>query len=135
MKAIRYFLFFTSFVLVHQASSASTCAATSDTSSVSREQLGRELIILRDSVDMTLASMGKMLGKNAPLNNQQLNNDFKSLSVERSELEDTIEEVASRVQPWDSNTMNNMVYILREKRHSYHVILERVKHVVVIKRS
>ena len=99
---------------------------------IDRDQLGVQLIQLRDSMDATLKTIGKNLGKNAQIVNQQLDKNFKDLKSSRTEVDKAIDRVAiTDEETWNVDIQNDMINILNDKRNEYRRILENVKQVFV----
>lgn len=97
-----------------------------------RNQLGTQLIQLRDSMDMTLKSIEKNLGKNAAIINQQLDKNFKDLKSHRQEVDKAIDKVAiSDEEAWNVDIQNDLINTLNDKRNAYKRIKESVKQVFV----
>lgn len=97
-----------------------------------RDQLGVQLIHLRDSMDATLKTIEKNLGKNPQIVNQQLDKNFKDLKSSRVEVDKAIDRVAvTDEETWNVDIQNDIVNILNDKRNEYRRILENVKQVFV----
>gem|GEM_PF-4736075 len=97
-----------------------------------RDQLGIQLIQLRDSMDLTLKTIEKNLGKNAAIVNQQLDKDFKNLKTYRTEIDKAIDKIAiSDEETWNVDIQNDLINTLNDKRHDYRRILEDIKQVFV----
>jgi len=99
-----------------------------------RNQLGVQLIQLRDSMDITLKKVEKNLGKNAPIVNQQLDKDFKALTVYRIEIERAIAKLATTTEDsWNVDVQNNLINILNDKRNEYRRVLNDIEQILVAK--
>ena len=97
-----------------------------------KDQLGIQLIQLRDSMDLTLKSIEKNLGKNAAIINQQLDKDFKDLKSYRQDVDRAIEKVAVvDDETWSIDIQNDLINTLNDKRNDYRRILEDLKQVLV----
>jgi len=99
-----------------------------------RNQLGVQLLQLRDSMDMTLKRVEKNLGKNAPIVNQQLDKDFKELTVYRMEIEKAVAKLATTTEDsWNVDVQNGLINTLNDKRNDYRRILNDIEQVLVAK--
>jgi len=97
-----------------------------------RDQLGVQLIQLRDSMDATLKTIEKNSGKNAQIVNQQLDKNFKDLKASRMEVDKAIDRVAvTGEEEWNVDIQNDMINILNDKRNEYRRILENIKQVFI----
>lgn len=97
-----------------------------------RDQLGVQLIQLRDSMDATLKTIEKNLGKNAQIVNQQLDKNFKDLKSSRMDVDKAIDRVAiTDEDTWNVDIQNDMINTLNDKRNEYRRILENVKQVFI----
>jgi len=99
-----------------------------------RNQLGVQLLQLRDSMDMTLKRVEKNLGKNAAIINQQLDKDFKELTVYRMEIEKAVAKLATTTEDsWNVDVQNGLINTLNDKRNDYRRILNDIEQVLVAK--
>lgn len=97
-----------------------------------RDQLGVQLIQLRDSMDATLKTIEKNTGKNAQIINQQLDKNFKELKASRIEVDKAIDRVAVTEEgKWNVDIQNEVINILNDKRNEYRRILENIKQVLI----
>lgn len=97
-----------------------------------RDQLGVQLIQLRDSMDATLKTIEKNSGKNAQIVNQQLDKHFKDLKASRVEVDRAIGRVAvTNADEWNVDIQNDLINILNDKRNEYRRILENVRQVFI----
>jgi len=97
-----------------------------------RDQLGVQLIQLRDSMDATLKTIEKNSGKNAQIVNQQLDKNFKDLKASRIEVDKAIDRVAvTDEEEWNVDIQNDVINILNDKRNEYRRILENIKQVFI----
>ena len=99
-----------------------------------RNQLGVQLLQLRDSMDITLKKVEKNLGKNAPIVNQQLDKDFKELTLSRIEIEKAIAKLATTTEnSWNVDVQSSLINTLNDKRNDYRRILNDIEQVLVAK--
>jgi len=97
-----------------------------------RDQLGVQLIQLRDSMDATLKTIEKNSRKNAQIINQQLDKNFKDLKASRVEVDKAIDRVAvTDEDEWNVDIQNDLINILNDKRNEYRRILENIKQVFI----
>jgi len=131
MKAFRKFLFVV--LLLSANLIRAELSHVSDTlMRPDRDQLGVQLIQLRDSMDATLKTIEKNSGKNAQIVNQQLDKNFKDLKASRVEVDKAIDRVAvTDEEEWNVDIQNDLVNILNDKRNEYRRILENIKQVFI----
>jgi len=99
-----------------------------------RNQLGVQMLQLRDSMDITLKRIEKNSGKNAPIVNQQLDKDFKALTGYRVEVEKAIARLATTTEDsWNVDIQNGLINLLNDKRNDYRRILNDLEQILVAK--
>ncbi len=92
-----------------------------------KSQISKELVQLRDSIDMTILNVQKKLSANKDENSQLLNKAYKELNLQRAQIEKAIEEVVvSSANTWDDNTTRNALAQTAEKRRMYYQIVNQI---------
>jgi hypothetical protein len=94
---------------------------------ISKERLSKQLVQLRDSVDLSILDLQKKLEDKTGGSEQKLEKAYNDLSLQRTEIENIIEEVVSaNEQTW--NDIKRKVFVQTTmKRKEYYQILNDVK--------
>ena len=98
----------------------------------SKDQISKDLIHLRDSIDLSISDVQKKI-ENKSSSKQKLHKVYKDLTLQRTEVEKIIDEVViTNERTWDPNIKIRALIQLTERRREYNKILNDVKNIPAV---